>query len=56
MNSFNKTASDIFASCMISLLLKDLLFQNLLQETVKSTAYLSGVVQAGRHGTAEPLL
>ena len=29
MNRLNKTESGIFASCMISLLLKDLPFQNL---------------------------
>ena len=33
---------------LLVLFLKDLLFQNLLQETVKSTLYRSGVVQAFR--------
>ena len=56
MNRFNKTEPDIFATCMISLLLKDLLLKNLLQEMVKCTLYRSGVVQACHHGTAEPLL
>ena len=37
MNRVNTTEYDTFAPCMISLLLKDLFFQNILKETVKST-------------------
>ena len=56
MNRLNKTESDTFAPCMISLPAKGLLFRNLLQETVKCTLYRSGVMQACHHGTVEPLL
>ena len=45
MNRLNYTKSDTFALCIVSLLLKGL-FQNLLEETVKSTLYRSGAVQA----------
>ena len=56
MNRLNKTESDISATGMISLLLKDLLFSIFLQETVECTLFRSGIVQACQHGTVEPLL
>ena len=53
MNRLNKTESGIFATCMISLLQKDLLFLEFITDTGK---VYSLVVQACHHGTAEPLL
>ena len=51
--TFNKTESDTFVPCLISLLPKDLLFQNLLLETIKNTLYRSGVVQSCHHDNTD---